>query len=84
MPKLSKKTYVNKNINQNNIGKYKSGINFIKLKTKTSQTFIKAINKLDTFKISSYELKKEINTDYELKKHFFRLYLIQVGLTMDT
>lgn len=48
------------------------GINFVKLKTKTSQTFIKAINKLDTFKISSYELKKEINTDYELKKTFFQ------------
>jgi hypothetical protein len=47
-------------------------INFLKLKTKASQTFIKATNRLDTFKISSYELKKEINTDYELKKTFFQ------------
>lgn len=48
------------------------GINVIKLKTKASQLFIKAINRRNTFKISSYELKKEINTDYELKKTFFQ------------
>ncbi|MBT3169669.1 MAG: hypothetical protein HN952_04005 [Candidatus Cloacimonetes bacterium] len=48
------------------------GIKFLTLKTKTSQTFLKAINQADTFKITSYELKKEINTDYELKKSFFQ------------
>jgi len=48
------------------------GIKFLNLKTKASQNFLKAVNKSDTFKISSYELKKEINTDYELKKSFFQ------------
>ena len=48
------------------------GIQFLKLQTKASQNFLKAINKTDTFKISSYELKREINSDSELKKAFFQ------------
>jgi uncharacterized protein len=48
------------------------GIKFLKLQTNASQTFLKAINRVDTFKISSYEIKKEINSDYELKKSFFQ------------
>ena len=48
------------------------GINFLNLQTKVSQVFLKAVNKADTFKITSYEVKKEINTDYELKKTFFQ------------
>lgn len=48
------------------------GIRFLKLQTNASQTFLKAINRVDTFKISSYEIKKEINSDYELKKSFFQ------------
>ncbi len=48
------------------------GINFLNLQTKASQTFLKAVNRADTFKITSYEVKKEINTDYELKKCFFQ------------
>lgn len=48
------------------------GIHFLDLYSKASQTFLKAINRLDTFKISSYEIKKEINSDYELKKTFFQ------------
>jgi hypothetical protein len=48
------------------------GIDFLKLQSKSPQTLLKVINKADTFKISSYELKKEINTDYELKKTFFQ------------
>lgn len=48
------------------------GIKFLKLQTNASQTFLKAINRVDTFKISSYEVKKEINSDYELKKSFFQ------------
>ena len=48
------------------------GISFLNLQTKVSQTFLKAVNKADTFKITSYEVKKEINTDYELKKTFFQ------------
>jgi len=48
------------------------GIRFLKLQTNVSQTFLKAINRVETFKISSYEIKKEINSDYELKKSFFQ------------
>ncbi len=48
------------------------GIKFLKLQTNASQTFLKAINRVDTFKISSYEVKREINSDYELKKSFFQ------------
>lgn len=48
------------------------GIKFLHLQTKTSQNFLKSINRLDTFKLSSYELKREINSDSELKKAFFQ------------
>jgi len=48
------------------------GIRFLNLQTKVSQNFLKAINRLDTFKISSYEIKKEINNDSELKKAYFQ------------
>jgi hypothetical protein len=48
------------------------GIKFLNLQTKTSQNFLKSINRVDTFKLSSYELKKEINSDAELKKAFFQ------------
>ena len=48
------------------------GIRFLNLQTKVSQNFLKAINRLDTFKINSYEIKREINTDNELKKAYFQ------------
>jgi len=48
------------------------GIKFLNLQTKVSQNFLKSINRVDTFKLSSYELKKEINSDSELKKAFFQ------------
>jgi hypothetical protein len=48
------------------------GIRFLKLQNKTSQNFLKAINQIDTFKMSSYEIKKELNSDSELKKAFFQ------------
>jgi uncharacterized protein len=48
------------------------GIKFLNLQTKVSQNFLKSINRVDTFKISSYELKREINSDSELKKAFFQ------------
>lgn len=48
------------------------GIRFLKLQTKASQNFLKAINRVDTFKISSFEIKREINSDSELKKAFFQ------------
>lgn len=48
------------------------GIKFLNLNTKASQNFLKSINRVDTFKLSSYELKREINSDSELKKAFFQ------------
>jgi len=48
------------------------GVKFLHLQTKSSQNFLKSINRVDTFKLSSYELKKEINSDSELKKAFFQ------------
>jgi hypothetical protein len=33
---------------------------------------MKVLNKADTFKLTSYEIKKEIKTDYELKKCYFQ------------
>jgi hypothetical protein len=48
------------------------GIKFLNLQTKASQNFLKSINRVDTFKVSSYELKREINSDSELKKAFFQ------------
>ncbi len=48
------------------------GIDFLNLQSKSTQSLLKVINKADTFKINSYEIKKEINTDYELKKTFFQ------------
>ena len=48
------------------------GIKFLSLQSKISQIFLKSINRVDTFKISSYEIKREINSDSELKKAFFQ------------
>lgn len=48
------------------------GIKFLNLQSKASQNFLKSINRVDTFKMSAYELKKEINSDSELKKAFFQ------------
>lgn len=48
------------------------GIKFLNLQSKASQNFLKSINRVDTFKLSSYEIKKEINSDTELKKSFFQ------------
>jgi uncharacterized protein len=48
------------------------GIKFLNLQTKASQNFLKSINRVDTFKMSSYEIKKAINSDSDLKKAFFQ------------
>lgn len=48
------------------------GIKFLKLQTKASQNFIKSVNRVDTFKLNSYEIKREINSDSELKKAYFQ------------
>ncbi|MFI3221908.1 MAG: hypothetical protein QX191_02615 [Methylococcaceae bacterium] len=48
------------------------GIRFLDLNNEASQKFMKSINRGDTLKLSSYELKKEISTDSDLKKAFFQ------------
>ena len=48
------------------------GVEFTSLHTKTSQSFIKSISVAESFKITSYELKREINTDYDLKQAYFQ------------
>lgn len=48
------------------------GIEFLNLTSNVNKAFMKILNKSDTFKLTSYEIKKEINTDYELKKYFFQ------------
>ncbi len=48
------------------------GIKFLTLHSKTSQNFLKSVNSSDSFKLYSYELKREINSDSELKKAFFQ------------
>lgn len=48
------------------------GVKFLNLQTKASQNLLKSINRVDTFKLSAYELKKEINSDSELKKAYFQ------------
>jgi len=47
------------------------GIDFLTLTKEVSQ-FVKALNTTDSFKLTSYELKKEIRTDHELKKCYFQ------------
>ncbi|MCT4615897.1 MAG: hypothetical protein N4A49_13620 [Marinifilaceae bacterium] len=48
------------------------GINFLNLQNKSSNALMKVINKSDAFNLISYELKKEIKSDYELKQCFFQ------------
>jgi len=48
------------------------GVRFLNLQNKASQKLLKAINKVDTFKLYSYEIKREINSDTELKRAFFQ------------
>jgi len=48
------------------------GVKFLNLQTKASQNLLKSINRVDTFKLSAYELKREIYSDSELKKAYFQ------------
>jgi hypothetical protein len=48
------------------------GIKFQALQSRASQNLLKSINRSDIIKISSYELKREITSDSELKKAFFQ------------
>ena len=48
------------------------GVEFLNLQNKASQSLLNAVKRTDSFKLASYEIKKEINSDYELKKCFFQ------------
>jgi hypothetical protein len=48
------------------------GIEFINLKSNVSLNLLKSINRVEMFKLSAYELKREINNDGELKKAYFQ------------
>ncbi len=48
------------------------GIDFLNLENKSSNQLMKTINRSEAFNLTSYELKKEIKSDYELKKCFFQ------------
>ncbi|MFZ1659039.1 MAG: hypothetical protein WAT61_09475, partial [Flavobacteriales bacterium] len=48
------------------------GISLLKLQTKESEEFLRAVDPIQRFKLNSYEIKKEINSDSELKKAYFQ------------
>ncbi|MFA6196941.1 MAG: hypothetical protein WC656_09900 [Sulfurimonas sp.] len=48
------------------------GVKFVKLKSEISVKLLKTLEKKDSCEIISYELKKEINSDTELKKCYFQ------------
>jgi hypothetical protein len=48
------------------------GVKFEQRKNKTCNSLFSAINKKDTLRLYSYELKRCIDNDYELKKCFFQ------------
>lgn len=48
------------------------GVQFLNMQSTTGQNFLKVINPTDTFRLSAYEIKREINSDNELKKAFFQ------------
>ena len=48
------------------------GVKFTKLNSDISSRLLKTLEKKDSCEIISYELKKEINSDYELKKSYFQ------------
>lgn len=48
------------------------GVKFTKLNNSISSKLLKTLEKKDSCEIISYELKKEINSDYELKKAYFQ------------
>ncbi len=48
------------------------GVKFLALENKASNSLLKITSQSDAYKIYSYELKKEVNTDYDLKKSYFQ------------
>jgi hypothetical protein len=48
------------------------GVEFLNLTSETCKTFMNVLQKSDTLKLISYEIKREIKTDYELKEYYFQ------------
>ncbi len=48
------------------------GVDFTNLKNNISRELLKSVNKNNLFNLYSYELKIEVNSDYDLKKYFFQ------------
>jgi hypothetical protein len=66
------KSYNSKDSHQKWIHPDMIGIKFMNLKNNSSQALMKITNKSQTFEIISYELKREIKSDYDLKKTYFQ------------
>lgn len=48
------------------------GVSFSNLHSKEAKHLLETANKMDSFKLLSYELKCSINNDYDLKQYFFQ------------
>ena len=48
------------------------GIKLLDLKNKSSQSLLKVINKAAAFELISYEIKRDIKSDYALKQYYFQ------------
>lgn len=48
------------------------GARFVEFDSKECQSFFKAVNSKNAVELFSYELKREIKNDYELKRNFFQ------------
>ena len=48
------------------------GVKFAKFTNETASKLLKTLEKKDSCEIISYELKREINSDYDLKKSYFQ------------
>lgn len=48
------------------------GVKTLHLDSIKNKAFMKTVNNVDRFSLTSYEIKREINTDYELKEAYFQ------------
>lgn len=48
------------------------GVKFSELNTKEAKHLLETTDKMNLYKLTSYELKQHINSDYELKEYFFQ------------
>jgi hypothetical protein len=66
------KSSIKKDRNQTWVHPDMVGIKFLRLENSNSQALQWTVNRNDTFKLNSYEIKKEIKNDYDLKESFFQ------------